>query len=383
MNDIVECSTVKKTLLAPFETYKVRFSIIPKRADGVLSILGLKYRIGVATSGQLVNSTSSISIDELNKVAAEASQTMLLGKQFFEIKGSRLNNNPQNMRSIVYDVDNRLNLKVINTTARMQVEMDKLPNNLLCNQLERIRVYFINPSDNIPIGNIRIASNGVANSTLCFHDPNKNSENPLEIDELTILSSAEFKFKELSSSVPGSFSNEPLKFNFTHVHRAEESFSMVNPTTNHLTEGHENVFSLENVVIKPKEHYQIDLWIRAPETEGAHKLNFMFFYEDARNEASPSKLSTAYANSLRYRIIRYELAINTRQSLSLREPVSIINSQTNSSLILNFELSSHQPAVSFFVIRYSILCFSTFVFELYVFEKDNKGDFCQKGHTNM
>lgn len=119
-NTLVECSSVKKTLLAPFETYKVRFRIVPKRADGVLSIMGLKYRIG-ATNSQLTSSNSSISIDEMNKAANDASQSMLLGKQLFAIKGSRLNNNPQNMRSVVYDVDNRLNLKIINTTVKMQV----------------------------------------------------------------------------------------------------------------------------------------------------------------------------------------------------------------------------------------------------------------------
>lgn len=240
--------------------------------------------------------------------------------------------------------------------------MDKIPSDLLCNQLEKVRVYFINPSENIPIGNIRIASNGIANSTLCFNDTNKKSVSSLVMDQLTILPNADFKFKEQTSSCDSSSlsGNEPLKFNFTHVHHADESFSMAN-TSSHLAESHENVYSLDNVVIKPQEHYQIDLWIRAPDTEGKHKFYFMFFYEDARNEASPSKLNIAYANSLRYRIIRYELEINTRRSLSLREPVSIINSQTNSNLILNFELINHQQTVS--VIRENLIFLQDWNFE--------------------
>ena len=101
--ELVECSLIREVILAAGHEYKVRFSVRPRRSNGVLSIVGLKYRIGLPA-------------EEGSEVS-----TNLLGKQMFEIKGSRLNNTQANMRNVVYDVDNRLNFKVVEHTASLQV----------------------------------------------------------------------------------------------------------------------------------------------------------------------------------------------------------------------------------------------------------------------
>jgi len=101
--ELVECSLIREVILAAGHEYKVRFSVRPRRSNGVLSIVGLKYRIGLPAEEGSEGSTS------------------LLGKQMFEIKGSRLNNTQANMRNVVYDVDNRLNFKVVEHTASLQV----------------------------------------------------------------------------------------------------------------------------------------------------------------------------------------------------------------------------------------------------------------------
>jgi hypothetical protein len=85
----------------------------PKRPAGHLHILGIKYRFGLAD-------------DDKSKAQQQRTQTppvmdYLAGKQLFEIRGGRLNNNQQNMRTVVYDIDNRLNLKIIQKTAQLQV----------------------------------------------------------------------------------------------------------------------------------------------------------------------------------------------------------------------------------------------------------------------
>ena len=101
--DIVECSTLNELNLAPFETYKIRFSLIPKRCGGQLSIMGLKYRLSPS-------------------IETSSNNLTLSGKQLFEIRGPRLNNNKSAMSSVVYDVDNRLNLKIMNKSAQLQVK---------------------------------------------------------------------------------------------------------------------------------------------------------------------------------------------------------------------------------------------------------------------
>lgn len=121
-NEVVECSMLSELTLTPFETYKIRFSALPKRSNGVLTVLGLKYRIGLPS--QLANSTNSLSVSVSSKAMNESTASdysTLIGKQLFEIKGKRLNNNQQNIRTIAYDVDNRLNFKIVEETARLQV----------------------------------------------------------------------------------------------------------------------------------------------------------------------------------------------------------------------------------------------------------------------
>ena len=146
---LVDCSTLRELNLTPHETYKLRLHLVPKRANGTLTILGIKYRLGL-TSYSLNSTVSSSSITSLtsqlsNTAISENNNTTttttttnnnnnnsahnneinefttLYGKQLFETKGPRLNNNPVNMRSVVYDVDQRLNFKILNSTPQLQV----------------------------------------------------------------------------------------------------------------------------------------------------------------------------------------------------------------------------------------------------------------------
>ena len=102
--NLVECSQVKQIVLAAHETANLLLTIRPRKSTGNLSILGVIY--GLSIDNQLLN---------------------INGKHLFDIKGARLNNTQQAMRSFIYDVDNRLNFNLINEMALMQIEIDHLP----------------------------------------------------------------------------------------------------------------------------------------------------------------------------------------------------------------------------------------------------------------
>lgn len=108
-DSFVECSSIKEILLAPFKEYKLRLLFKPKKPHGHLHILGIKYKFSLESiwSGQ--------------SEEAGITKHFVNGKHLFEIRGPRLNNTQQAMRSVVYDTDNRLNLKTINKTALLQV----------------------------------------------------------------------------------------------------------------------------------------------------------------------------------------------------------------------------------------------------------------------
>lgn len=99
---LVECSTISEIKLWPNESNRVLLRLTPKKSPGHLHILGLKYKFGIEEDKKLI-------CDPLE------------AKQMFEVRGARLNNNQQAMRSIVYDVDNRLNFKILPKTAQLQV----------------------------------------------------------------------------------------------------------------------------------------------------------------------------------------------------------------------------------------------------------------------
>lgn len=113
--EIAECSRIGEIALAPGDVYRVRLKIRAKRAHGHLHVLGIKYKLCVSDNYKMAS--------QVNDRAANPNldKELIAGKQLFELKGPRLNNNQQNMRSVVYDVDNRLNLKIINKTPLMQV----------------------------------------------------------------------------------------------------------------------------------------------------------------------------------------------------------------------------------------------------------------------
>ena len=101
--DIVECSKLDEVKLIPNELKRIILLIKPLKA-GHLHILGIKYHFGIED-------------DQLKILSAD----FLDSKQLFEIRGARMNNNQQAMKSVVYDLDNRLNFKIIKKTALMQV----------------------------------------------------------------------------------------------------------------------------------------------------------------------------------------------------------------------------------------------------------------------
>lgn len=120
-DDLAECTSINELFMSPGETYRVRLKVRAKRTHGHLHILGIKYKLCVSENPKLVVAMNNGGGSQQQVLDKE----VIYGKQLFELKGPRLNNNTQNMRSVVYDVDNRLNLKIINKTPLMQVRVKR------------------------------------------------------------------------------------------------------------------------------------------------------------------------------------------------------------------------------------------------------------------
>lgn len=124
--EFAECSSIGEVAMSPGDVCRVRLKLRAKRPHGHFHVLGVKYKLCLGENVKLAHLLERMS---LNSAASNVPQAftpnldkeLISGKQLFELRGPRLNNNQQNMKSIVYDVDNRLNLKIINKTSLMQV----------------------------------------------------------------------------------------------------------------------------------------------------------------------------------------------------------------------------------------------------------------------
>lgn len=139
--------------------------------------------------------------------------------------------------------------------------MDHLPTKMYCDQFERVRIYFVNLSNDKPIGNLKIASNGIATSKICFRELNKR-EHKLKLNQLERLNKNEFKYKD------------------TELANAEKLNKQPFVTNSELVPNTDMIYSLDNVTINPNGVYELDMWIRGPNQPGDHKFYFMFFYQE-------------------------------------------------------------------------------------------------------
>lgn len=192
---------------------------------------------------------------------------------------------------------------------------------MICNQLEKVKIFFINPS-HVPIGNVKIASNGISSSHIIFDRESANSS----ISSRIAYSKSEFKFND--DLVPNDNKNEPM------TPKPPIDF----------------IYSLDEQLIEPNGGVcELDMWIRAPEIEDEHTFYLMFAYEDMSesNQQTRNNKSLSSHNNLRYRVIRYAFKIKTTPSISSTNNVTIVESQKNSSLLINLEVSNKQDMHSF------------------------------------
>jgi hypothetical protein len=386
---IVECSNINELKMASGESYKLLLRVVPRRAHGHLQILGIKYRLildnnidtivplsastsmqSISTTATTVSNVSPISFAlQSNSSGAEGTPIdkvcSLYGKQLFELRGPRLNNTPQVMRSVVYDTDNRLNLKILNKAPLLQVEMDRLPTEMISGQIERIRLFMINTSNQMYIGNMRIASYSIEQSNLWFYETKSSikSFNTMQSKQMSCFSKSEFKLADPISIENGTESKSGYTvFSYSHSHSAalDKAGKSINPS-NVSDQISQLVYSLEGVVLKPGEHYELDMYIRGPESNNnnnEHTFRLLFFYDEAfpngpnpktnaqTNSHSGSKRNSISANVFKYRIIRCEFLIKTLKCLNMLGTLKAADSNTSSSMLINTQVANQSFAVS-------------------------------------
>jgi hypothetical protein len=219
--------------------------------------------------------------------------------------------------------------------------MDHLPQTMISNQFEKVKIIFINQSNESSIGNIQIASNALQNNQISFDVSSASFSSNNNMSDIKIPKN-KFKFME------DTFQNSS---NEDH-HQQQQQQQQQN--LNKQPKKFDFIYSLDNgVIIKPNECYELDMWIRAPEIQGEHKFYFMFFYQDitqngetnSQNKVRSSSISGS-SHGLKYRVIRNEFVINTVPSIFVFNS-KIFNSQNNMNVFVNLDIANKQTYTQF------------------------------------
>ncbi|CAF0762410.1 unnamed protein product [Brachionus calyciflorus] len=299
ISNYAEATSIPEIKLSSNSVKEVSLLIKPKKDHGHLHILGIKYKF----------KPNNVSVQENTDRQHSFSKyfsNQIIGKQIFEIRGKRLNNNQQNMRSIVYETDNRLNLKIIRKMPLLKVTAKNIPEIMFANQIYRVIILIKNLSSENSIKNIKIACNDSGLMFLSFNTKmnHTNTENSL-------LNNVDSK---------------------THVTEQEKLF------TNQSKD--ESIYSLENLVLKTNDTYELEMWIKTGKQIGEFSNYIIFSYESDCTDIN----QIPHASIPKNRTIRFMFSVRVVESISSAK-LKLIDTTNNSNLLASIEITSNNNSI--------------------------------------
>ncbi|XP_047443113.1 trafficking protein particle complex subunit 8 [Mugil cephalus] len=265
-DDVVTTEIIKEFHLGPEETKPARLRLLPHRT-GQLNIVGVMYNLAAASSGE---------VDPSSEGQQTSESIVVLGKQDLKIRGPRLNLTKEDKMLVRHGPDRRLDPIITPPMPLMEVFFLQFPTALLCGEIRKAYVEFCNVSA-VPVRALRVASTHPDFFTFGSQTSAENSSS----------------LKPLSATVqPGSVASE--------MYVPVEDFRQPASVMEIPIDG----------VLQPGESKQLPLWLRGPDNEGVHEINFLFYYE------SPEK-----GLKMSYRVLRHTVFICASRSLSVQASV--------------------------------------------------------------
>ncbi|XP_033216769.1 trafficking protein particle complex subunit 8 [Belonocnema kinseyi] len=222
-SNLVETETIETILLQPSSKQDLVLHLKPK-VVGSLKILGLSYKLSTCSDFNPPSSDQSLSPN---------SSLGVHGKRLFEVKGPKLKNVKEKPEAILYGIDQRLEINVLQKAPFMDILYTKLSPEMLCGEMQRVEVTLRNIG-NAPLNNVHVGSTNPRLISFLDHKGDTNS------------GKSKIKFDTLVTRIAlGS--------------------------------------------LKIGESYSTVFWVRAPHEKGNHRLDLLFYYENPELKTSPSK----------------------------------------------------------------------------------------------
>uniref|UniRef100_A0A7N6B0E5 Trafficking protein particle complex 8 n=1 Tax=Anabas testudineus TaxID=64144 RepID=A0A7N6B0E5_ANATE len=255
---------------------QARLQLLPHRT-GQLNIVGVVYYLAAASSGEIVNFLTSTGQQKMDTM-------MVYGRQDLKIQGPRLNQTKEDKMSVQHGPDRRLNPIITPPMPLMEVFFLQFPTALLCGEIRKAYVEFCNVSG-VALSGLRVSSTHPDFFT--FGSQATTPLTPLSPTSAENCSA----YKTLAT---------PLQPDFvaTEMLVSAEDFSQPSGVME---------IPLNGNMLQPGESTQLPLWLRGPDQEGVHEINFLFYYE-----------STEKGNKISHRVLRHTVFICASRSLSVQ-----------------------------------------------------------------
>lgn len=265
----------------------------------------------------------------------EATDYTIRGKQYFTLKGPRLNTNKDHKFKATYGSDHRLSFNVNEAQAKLEVDV-KLPTAVLQGELKQAS-FVIRNKGKAPLRNLFLAHSLPGFISVARLDKEKAKKNNYLFDFPSVSDPSLAIANEDAKLQPRSFDFIPI--------------------------------DVPGDVLKPGESDTINFWIRGPDTIGSNKIDLLFYYEsDLRNH-----------KKVFHRILDFKYEVNILPSVAVSathlQPCKFQNTKGNGILL---HLSNIGKMSSVQVTQVSLLSHSN---ELEALESQNSGLTCNKNDT--
>ncbi|XP_021562317.1 trafficking protein particle complex subunit 8 isoform X4 [Carlito syrichta] len=287
--EMIGAEVISEFLINSEELKVARLKLFPHHV-GELHILGVVYNLGTV-QGQ-VDGIGALPGCHTGKYSLSLS---VRGKQDLEIQGPRLNNTKEEKTSIKYGPDRRLDPIITEEMPLLEVFFIHFPTGLLCGEIRKAYVEFVNVSK-CPLTGLKVVSKRPEFFTFGGNTAVLTPLSPSASENCSAYKTVVTDSTSVCTALISSASSVDFGIG---IGSQPEVIPVPLPDT----------------VLLPGASVQLPMWLRGPDEEGVHEINFLFYYESVKKQPK-----------IRHRILRHTAVICTSRSLNVRATVCRSNS---------------------------------------------------------
>ncbi|XP_058429948.1 trafficking protein particle complex subunit 8 isoform X2 [Marmota monax] len=289
--EMIGTEVISEFLINSEESKVARLKLFPHHI-GELHILGVVYNLGTIQGSMTVDGIGALPGCHTGKHSLSMS---VRGRQDLEIQGPRLNNTKEEKTSIKYGPDRRLDPIITEEMPLLEVFFIHFPTGLLCGEIRKAYVEFVNVSK-CPLTALKVVSKRPEFFTFGGNTAVLTPLSPSASENCSAYKTVVTDSTSVCTALISSASS--VDFGISIGSQPE-----VIPVP------------LPDTVLLPGASVQLPMWLRGPDEEGVHEINFLFYYESVEKQPK-----------IRHRILRHTAVICTSRSLNVRATVCRSNS---------------------------------------------------------